>query len=216
MEILSTNILTNKQRKLLVGYKVIESSLIEISFLRNIEIKEKIKNAIFTSKNAVKSVFEINKNQIEYFEKVYCVGKKTATLLTEKGINPILIKNSAKKLAMALIKTKDKYVFFCGNTRRDELLNTLTENHIKIKEIEVYKTELTPIYYTKNFEAVLFFSPTGVQSYVIGKNTCESKAICIGETTANAAKKYFKNTFVANEQSIESVLSKLKEIIPNQ
>lgn len=210
MHILSTNILTKEQRNILVGYTITEDALIEISFLKIDKLTKVINAAIFTSKNAVKSVFEINKNTAKQFNKVYCVGEKTAKLLKKQGIEPLIVSNSAKNLAVKLLTVKENFVFFCGTTRRKELLEIVPKNGIK--EIEVYKTILKPKKYTQVFDIILFYSPTGIQSYIKEKNNTNSMVICIGNTTASEAKKHFKNVYIAKETSIESVLEKVIEL----
>lgn len=56
------------------------------------------------------------------------------------------MENSAEKLANYLkdnLESKS-VTFFCGNKRRDELPEILTEQGIEVTEIESYQTQLTP------------------------------------------------------------------------
>ena len=84
-------------------------------------------------------------------------------------------------------------------------------------EIEVYKTMLTPKKFENPFDGILFFSPSGVQSFVIGQiiNSDEipafggMTAFCIGKTTASEAEKYFGKVEVSPETTVESVIEKV-------
>jgi uroporphyrinogen-III synthase len=119
------------------------------------------------------------------------------------------LENSAEKLANYLVDNLngEEITYFCGNKRRDELPTILSKNNISVKEIECYQTQLTPRKIDQKYQGILFFSPTGIESFLKdNKSTNESVAFCIGETTALEAKKHFKNVIVAESPSVESVI----------
>ena len=99
-------------------------------------------------------------------------------------------------LADSIIKTSIKnIVFFSGDQRRDELPEKLKKNHIEVEEIVVYKTIETPEPISKSYNAILFFSPSAVQSF-FSKNTINdsTQIFAIGSTTARAAEPYASQT----------------------
>ncbi|MDO3695184.1 uroporphyrinogen-III synthase [Wenyingzhuangia sp. chi5] len=213
MKILSTKVLTNHQRDLLKEFDVKEVSMIDISFGENFKVEENIPYAVFTSANAVRSVFEKNKNKAESFQKVYCVGLKTKSLLESFGVQVENVADNALALADILVAKKIQDIhFYCGNLRNNDLPNVMAENGVLVTEYIVYKTELCKHTFNESFDAILFFSPSGVTSYVKGKNNCNVKVICIGYTTATEALDAFEEVYVAEETSVESVIQKLKEI----
>ena len=59
-------------------------------------------------------------------------------------------------------------------------------------------------------ESVLFYSPSTVESFV-QKNKQDIIAFCIGETTAQEAKKYFKDVRIAKVPTVESVIELVNE-----
>ncbi len=77
----------------------------------------------------------------------------------------------------------------------------------------MYKTTLNPKKFDRQFDAVLFFSPSGVQSFFSENNIAIGKAICIGKTTASEAKKYTDNVVIANATTVESVIAKVVKIL---
>ena len=89
-------------------------------------------NLIFTSQNAVQSI--LNHRDIEKFKKanVFCVGMKTKKLLTENGFNVVAYTGYAADLGeiISLVYADEKFVFLCGNLRRDDLPNILKENNV--------------------------------------------------------------------------------------
>jgi len=212
IQIFSTKILSVEQTKMLtsnIGVSMSDFITIRNNRLKNIVIKKPIKNVIITSQNTVEALlhnfskFELN------FENIFCVGKRTKQLIEKKIGKVTHSENSAEKLANYLVKTlKDKEItFFCGDKRRDDLPSILSKNNIEVEEVICYQTLLTPKEVAEKYKGILFFSPSGIQSY-LQKNTADSKiAFCIGETTANEAKKHFKNVAVSSLSTVESVLN---------
>ncbi|OAD91160.1 uroporphyrinogen-III synthase [Aequorivita soesokkakensis] len=215
--VLSTKKLTEKQKELLqnAGVSLVEYNAINIDFV-SFKVPSIIENAIFTSQNAVNALFKNEchpERSRRVFGNCFCVGEKTKALLEENGIKVIKMTEYASKLADYLVKNhkNDSFHFFCGNIRSDEIPSRLKENNITFKEIEVYKTTLNPTKFERQFDAVLFFSPSGVRSYCEERsNLTDNKAIfvCIGTTTASEAKRYTENVVVSNATTVESVIAK--------
>ena len=210
--VLSTKKLTEKQKELLqnAGVSLVEYNAIHIDFV-SFKVPSIIENAIFTSQNAVKAIQD-SRTKIQ---DCFCVGKKTKLLLQESGLNVIKMTEYASELADYLVKNhkNDSFHFFCGNIRSDEIPSKLKENNITFEEIEVYKTTLNPKKFERQFDAVLFFSPSGVRSFVSENKINTSEAICIGTTTASEAKKYTENVVIANATTVESVIAKAVKIL---
>ena len=210
--VLSTKKLKENQRSLLLNAAIslVEYNAIKIEFVP-FKVPSNIENAIFTSQNAVKAIQD-SRTKIQ---DCFCVGKKTKLLLQESGLNVIKMTEYASELADYLVKNhkNDSFHFFCGNIRSDEIPSKLKENNITFEEIEVYKTTLNPKKFERNFDAVLFFSPSGVRSFVSENKINTSEAICIGTTTATEAKKYTENVGIANATTVESVIAKAVKIL---
>lgn len=185
---------------------------IQIEFI-DFKIPEKpVENALFTSKNAVNAVFK-NSAYAKTIKNGYCVGKKTAHVLSENGIKPLKIAQNAVELADYILKnhSEKEFHFFCGNKRREELPTILKKNNIPLCEIITYKTRLVPKQFGPDFNAVLFFSPSGIQSFVKKNDLSQKTAVCIGKTTATEAKKYTDRIEISNETTVESVVEKAIE-----
>ncbi|WP_103068897.1 uroporphyrinogen-III synthase [Aquimarina sediminis] len=213
--ILSTKKLSVAQKELLsnADIKYVEYEAIEIELLET-QIEKDIQNAIFTSKNAFKAIKNIRTN----ISKCFCVGENTKKLLEENGLNIVETAQNAFDLAQIIIKKykNESFLFFCGNLRRNELPDLLNQNKIDLKEQVVYKTHLKLDKFDRSFDGILFFSPSGIQSYV-SENTIEpSIAFCIGNTTAAEARKYAATTVVASKPSVEDVIVQAIEYFRNK
>jgi len=209
VHILSTKVLSPTQRETLenANFSVIEADFIATRN-QNFELQEINTNLIFTSQNAAQSVLLHPKCQELKSKNVFCVGIKTKALLEENGFNVIVYVDYAADLAeiITLIYANESYTFFSGNLRKETLPIALKEANIKFNEIQVYETSLTPIKIKETVEAILFFSPSGVESYLMENKLKKEICFCIGETTAAALPNTVKNTIVANQPSIEEVI----------
>ena len=74
-----------------------------------------------------------------------------------------------------------------------------------MNEVETYATKLSPSEIGEEVEGVMFFSPSTVESYIL-KNSSDKIAYCIGESTAQEARKHFKEVKVAKIPTAESVI----------
>lgn len=206
-----------KQALLEADIILIEEDFIETK-IKNFELSKVNDNLIFTSQNAVQSVLQHPKCNELKSKNVFAVGMKTKSLLTENGFNVIAYTGYASDLAeiITLIYGKESYTFFSGNLRRDVLPNTLKENGITFNEIEVYETNLTPKKITKKLDGILFFSPSGVESYLKSNTIKDEICFCIGETTAEALEnKKIKNIIIAVKPSVENVIDEVIEYYNN-
>ena len=165
---------------------------------------------IFTSQNALRSYLRhLKSNPLaqQKTNEAFCVGEKTKSLLQENGFEMVYMANDAKELGK-VISGKFSHLHFLwpvGNLRRDELPTLLEKERINFTEVTVYKTETNPKKFNGTFDGILFFSPSGVMSFM-AKNTLSDMAFCIGNTTAEAVRKYTDNYIVANKPTVENVL----------
>ncbi len=210
--VLSTKKLSLSQTELLLnaGLSLVQYDAIKIESLP-FEVPSGVKNAIITSQNAVRSIL----NSEFKIQNCFCVGEKTKAFLEENGFRVIKMAEYAAELADYLVNNNqnDSFHFFCGNIRSDEIPARLKENNIALREIEVYKTTLNPKKFERQFDAILFFSPSGVKSFVAENTLGRSLTVCIGTTTASEAKKHTEKVAIANATSVESVIAKAVKIL---
>ncbi|NND89128.1 MAG: uroporphyrinogen-III synthase, partial [Flavobacteriaceae bacterium] len=213
ISLLSTKKLQSNQRNLVLnaGFSLVEYDAIKIEN-RSVEIPKFIENAIFTSQNGVRSVFNnisINQNSFK-IKNSFCVGDKTEALLVEYGQNVIEKGKNASELADFIQKkhADRSFIHFCGSRRLDEISERLRSENIDLDEIETYETHVGERSFGQKWDGILFFSPSGVQSFQSMNDFDNATAFCIGMTTAFEAKKYTNNVEVANTTSVESVIAK--------
>ena len=181
-------------------------------------IENKKEYVVFTSSNAVNSLKKYLKDYINPFAtnwKIFCLAGKTKIALEEniELFGKIVeTAENASVLAEKITQYKiEEIVFFCGNKRRDELPSILKEAGVKIHEVLVYETSKTPVATTADIDAVIFFSPSAVQSF-FSVNQLKEETVCfaIGKTTADKIQNHCENKTVAsNFPSQNDLIKKL-------
>lgn len=218
VRILSTKTLSpvQKNRMIELGVYYTERNFIETAHIP-FSYTTKDHTLLFTSQNAVQSVF--SKSEFRTLlknKKCYCVGEKTKSLLEENGVKVNIIKENASDLADFVVKNakNDSFVFFCGKERRPELEAQLGLHKIKLDCIEVYETFMK----SKTvgaFDVVLFYSPSGVRSFLKGNTLKETLCVCIGPTTAAELPVSEKQILIASSPTVEHMIYQIKKQLPS-
>ena len=214
--ILSTKTLTVDQRKAFINAEIdlLEQDFIEIENL-DFELKNINKNLIFSSQNAVLSLMEHPNWEVLKTKTVFCVGIKTMELLEQNGFKVDVYLDYASELAeiITLIYSTETFTFFSGNLRKETLPKALKNAGIQFNEIEVYQTKLAPFKISKEekFDGILFFSPSGVESFLSDNKIKSETCFCIGDTTAAALQNISKNIILAPSPTIDDVIESCLE-----
>ena len=220
-----------------LGLSVVVEPAISISFRNDwVSVKsliEKSENVVFafTSQNGVKGFDRYRAAGVEFpGTTTFAVGGKTADALADIGIeNPIVPEQEdgvglAHKIVDHFLKTPElknaTVLHFCGDRRRDELRQFLTELEIEVKDIVVYKTELNQMDLKNGFkdhDAILFYSPSAVQAFR-NSGGFASKGLpelfAIGNTTAEELSiESGKHVHVSPEANTEDFLKFVSEVL---
>ena len=212
IQILSTKKLSDNQKQALVNANF---NVVEADFIRTesqvFELNKINDNLIFTSQNAVQSFLLDPKSEELKTKNVFCVGLKTKILLSESGFNVIAYTGYAADLAeiITLIYANESYTFFSGNLRRETLPEALKEAKVKFNEIQVYETTLTPQKIETSVDAIMFFSPSAIESYLKENKIKNETCFCIGTTTSSALEGITKNIVIADQPTIEDVIEEV-------
>lgn len=203
--ILVTRELSDEQQALAenLHLKVWVESAIEIRFRSHWSaVRDAVENTenplfVFTSQNGVKAFHQFLKAGIEIpaAVPVFAVGGKTAKALKEAGIQPrVPEKQDGTGLAEFLAETlkseelTPQILHFCGDKRRDELRQILSQHGFSVKDIVVYQTVLKQMKLpAQPVEAILFYSPSAVHAFRNSGGFEQDdipELFAIGETTA--------------------------------
>lgn len=163
---------------------------------------------IFSSKNAVKTVLKSAYALAN--TQVLCVGKQSEKLLFKKGIKTIkTAKNMAELVSfIEKIAKNASFLHFCGNRRLPLLAEKMTAWKANFKEIVVYNTTPNVKKINAAPDAILFYSPSGVESHTNMNTIGNSSCFCIGETTAKALPEQPKKLVVLENPSIQTLVAK--------
>jgi uroporphyrinogen-III synthase len=192
--------------------EIIEKEFISIKPIWNEETFERIIdftsqkkfNIALTSANAV----DVLNNYMTAHDSFYLIkwnifclsGKTKQAILNAKFLQKNIIGEAKKasELGKKIIEVgADEIIFFCGDKKRDELPRLLFEADIKVHEVVLYETVETPVTIDDHFDAILFFSPSGVQSFFFA-NELKENVICfsIGPTTATSISTFTRNKII--------------------
>ncbi len=186
---------------LLESLAFIETSPVmdEASCRKIAELAHAVPVAVFTSMNAVDAVARIATPP-----KIFCIGSATRERVLENFGKDCIAgtADSAAALAEVIIgqDTIKEVAFFCGDQRRDELPAKLWEAGIRVKELVVYQTRPTPHTIRGEYEGVVFFSPSAVNSF-FSANLLPAATVlfAIGQTTADAIRSCCINPVIVSD-----------------
>lgn len=177
------------------------------------------KSLIFTSVNGVESFFKNGFKPHENFaernyNKIYCVGKKTKAHLRKYGFGVFKTKKNAKELSEFIIDncSKESFIHFCGDLAMDILHQKLPLQNIGYKKVVVYETKLLHPTIDNQYDAIAFFSPSGVRSFVKNNKLDFKQIYAIGETTGAEVSKYTtQKVFTAKDNDLSDLLKLIKK-----
>jgi uroporphyrinogen-III synthase len=207
--ILATKKLAHNQKQFLLnaGFKVIDEDFIHIQPIA-FEVKNTNDILIFTSQNTVLNVLTYKDEFIH--KPTICVGEKTKNILLENGFSVVCFQSEAEELIRSIENEymNKSFTFFCGTSKLNTIPDFLKEKSLKHEIIEVYETTETPVKIASKMDGILFFSPSGVSSYIKEHKITNEICFCIGTTTATAIKPFADNIIIANQPSVENVIIK--------
>lgn len=162
---------------------------------------------IVTSQNAVESILKNAMHISLKKHKCFCVGIKTKVLLEKNGFEVVVYSDYAAELASIICNQyqKSSFTFFSGNLRRDILPEAMLLAQVSFEEIVIYETVLQSHRIEKKPNGILFFSPSGVESYLQQNTITTETCFCIGKTTAEALET--TNTVIAHQPTIENTIT---------
>jgi uroporphyrinogen-III synthase len=196
--------------------------LIQTSFIESAQLIEKIHSlisrpiaAILTSQKAVAMLtLHISKPPPWIIYTISGATSNTAAkLFTPEAIKGTA--SSAERLADIITNNppSEEIYFFCGNQRLNILPNRLKERNLSFSELVVYRT--LPLYQktSKEYDAIIFFSPSAVSTFFNMNQTAEKTVVfAIGETTAACLSKYCSQPIMVPEKPDQlEILTLLKK-----
>lgn len=192
------------------GLIVQDINLVEVVFLNDDKLIEFVKSNdspwVFTSKNGVKGIVELarNNNLSIKSRNCFCIEPVTSDFAMLSGFQVLDSAPSSAELAYKIAEHRIKSVVHstCEN-RRAELYDGLAKLDIDINALVTYEKSENP-QRTNNAEMLLFFSPSQIDAFLVKQNLpSHAQAFCIGETTATYLKAKQKNKVIVPDKSTE-------------
>ncbi|MFP9097617.1 uroporphyrinogen-III synthase [Flavobacterium sp. RHBU_24] len=211
--VLSTKKLQPNQKLYLLnaGLAVVEADFIGIEY-KPFEITDIANNLIFTSANGFRGFLKHADSKLFTGNIVFCVGDKTKELIERHGFTVTAVANDAEALAEIIIRDYNNrmFTFFSGSMRRETLPDALAKANIPLTETQVYDTVLAPQKINTPVDAILFFSPSAVQGYLVENTITDEACFCIGATTAAALEGITDKIVIAHKPSVENVIVQVR------
>ncbi|MDX1331413.1 MAG: uroporphyrinogen-III synthase [Robiginitalea sp.] len=213
--LLSTKILPEplQARILAAGWKLTQYNAISIELLP-VEFSPGDRLAIFTSKQAVRACLAGSPDTGLSAVSCLCVGAGTAALIRDHAGVVLESASSATELASRIAKkyTDKSFVYYCGNRRLDVLPETLDKLGLDWQEVIAYRTNTVDQTFDQTFDGILFYSPSGVESFTGSNAMGGATAYCIGPTTAAEAKKHTEKYKLARSPDLEALMALVIQI----
>jgi uroporphyrinogen-III synthase len=200
---------------------IVTTPIVEENACRKIaELAQEAAVLVFTSMNAVDAVAgclgaltgtgnlvrteDSHTGTIQIPGKIFCIGSATKErVLAHFGEGSIAgTADSAAALADTIAAQENikEVAFFCGDQRRDELPKKLWDAGVRVKELVVYQTKLTPHTILAGYDGIVFFSPSAANSF-FSENSLPAETIlfAIGHTTAETIRSWCINPVIVSD-----------------
>ncbi|MGB3591190.1 MAG: uroporphyrinogen-III synthase [Nonlabens sp.] len=204
--LLSTKTLTDSQQELVLnaGVGLVQYNVMKIQPLILDPATPVTQHIIVTSSNAIPALEQL----AGVHSKIYCVGSETCKKISDAGFQVNLQGSNAASLAHKIVEHHSHvaFTFLCSAQRRDDLPRILAHYNIEVNECFVYESSPVTRSFDRIFAAVLFYSPLGVHAFAKAEKSRSQRAVCIGETTATAARLYYDEVIVANKAAVENTI----------
>jgi uroporphyrinogen-III synthase len=224
LTVISTRILPSEAAEKIRqwGMHLIEHDFIEKRFTDAQDLTELklLPHVVLTSVAGVLAFINVvNKHGLNKDKfQIYCIEQETCAEALRQGLRVIGTAGTASLLADVIITHRSvrAVTFVCSNIRRNELPEKLRAADRTVHEWIGYSVTANPLR-VKEGPFLLFFSPSGIDSFRL-LNTPETfEAVCIGETTAAHARlSGFTKVYSSDKSTVESVVSKVIEVSSNK
>lgn len=190
------------------GWELTQYNAISIELLP-VVFRPQGRIAVFTSKHAVRACLLGNPDGDLSGTPCLCVGATTASLIREHGGKVLEYATSATALASLISKkyTNQSFIYYCGNKRLDIIPEVLDRLGVSWEEVTAYHTKTVERSFDHPFEGILFFSPSGVESFTGLNPIGTATAYCIGPTTAAEASKHTEKYQSSESPDLEALVA---------
>lgn len=213
-KILSTKLLSDSayERLLAAGHELTQYNAVEAETLPFSAAP--YPNYVCSSQNAVKALRDYWHRQDQAMLKNarwYCVGTQTAEALEQLGFKVSHCSENAETLIEEVLKPLNEPILWFSGVRKTRALEQFI-NDRGCDYIDCYLTRLVEKSFTTPYDALLFFSPSGVESFLKVNEMVRAHAFCIGETTAKAVRPHAQNGLSVSPKatSMQLVLEVIK------
>lgn len=155
-------------------------------------------------------------------DSLYCLSAKQRAIVSgiveDVFVAPEAKANSLADLLIANV-TSEKIVYLRGSQSLGVLHDRLTSKNCNFLEVEVYVSQPFSVRVARDFDAYLFFSPSGIESFINDGNIIseDSKVYTIGSSTGEMARASFSNPVIESlfQDELEFIKYAVNQVIVN-
>jgi len=169
------------------------------------------RHVVLTSITGVKAFLEIARQlhlDTDNYQ-VYCISRGTKEYASALGLNIKSSAPNASSLADEILKDVEvkEVTHVCSNLRRSELSDKLIYSGVAVYDVIAYRTEFTPVNIDNFYDAIIFFSPSAVDSFLSLNSLRQVPCFCLGKTTADYARQEgYQHTYIPEAPSEDILL----------
>jgi len=153
--------------------------------------------------------------------KVACVGSETEKELNERGVRAAYCPSEYNGAALSgglseLVKSGERLFIARAKDGAEELTQILTDMGLAFDDVAIYeKTPGERKIIDPSADLAAFTSSSAVEWFVrsaANMDLSKTKAVCIGDRTANTAKSYGMKVYISDQATVDSMVNKIKEL----
>ena len=211
MKILFTKLIDKEKisKKLGDGFEIDFVEVIKPDVIRTKPFGLRNNSLIFTSPNGVTAFFENGFSANENFtspknyNKIYVVGSQTKRELRKYHLGTFKLCKNANELSCFISENSvnETFIHFCANIAVSILDKKLPLQNISYKKVPIYNTQLLYPKIDEKYQAIVFFSPSGVRSFAKFNDFGDATLFSIGKTTSAELEKLTQKKIITSSKN---------------
>jgi len=144
----------------------------------------------------------------------FTVGKKSSKALEKLGYSVKIVSKNAFELSEEIQKNIEpcNLLHLCSSKVLSTLEKNFSKTNFKYEKLKVYETESIFPKCNNTIDSLVFFSPSGVESFIKNNKITNEKLFAIGNTTAKEIRKYTnKEITISKNENTEDLLKMINE-----
>jgi uroporphyrinogen-III synthase len=145
--------------------------------------------------------------------KIFCISQATNKRALQHRLTIVGEADDSNGLADIICANDNikAVAHVCSNLYIKDMSTKLENAGIKVSVLQAYRVELTPKHIARPFDAIVFFSPSAIDSFLHMNKVPDTPCFCIGSTTAkHARQRGLIQTYTPEEPAEDALMMQLE------